>query len=375
MRIKLLHNRRKRKGAASVELRVYFNRQEYFYLSTGVIIEAHQWDDTRKEVVKHSRANALNFQIRELVNKIHTWERIKIAEVDPLTKESLQEYLKGKGPAIYFNDFMRDQLKADQNKMTPGYYKQSVYIVDRLDQFKRIRMNELTLEVIHQYHNFLLGFMQEVSTIKSHKTVRKYALRAVRYGLMRQSPYVHFKLPTPRSRRIHLSTDEIQRLREYKGIERLEKIRDLFLFQCLTGLAYVDMQALTVDDIHKFQNKSYIKKYRQKTDKEPQMIPLLPESLEIIRKYSGNTHLLPKISNQNMNGYLKELAVICKIDKKLSTHVGRHTFAVLMLEKGLPLETISHILGHASTQQTAVYARMVVSKIYKDMDRLNIDGL
>ncbi len=375
MRIKLIHNRRNSDGSAAVELRVYISRSDYFYTSTGVIIDAHQWDDKKKEVIKHSRANALNFQIRQLINKVHTYERTMIGQGDPLTGEALKQHLKGKGPSAYFNDFMREQLDADRQKLSLRYYQYQVYIVDRLDKFKRIRMNDLTLEVIHQYHNYLLGFMQEVSTIKSHKAVRKYALRAVRYGLMLKNPYIHFKIPSPKSRRIHLTHDELDGLRRYAGIERLEKVRDLFLFQCLTGLAYVDMQSLTIKDIYRYQEKHYIKKYRQKTDKEPQMIPLLNEALDIITKYRGNTLLFPRISNQNMNGYLQEIATICQIDKKLTTHVGRHTFAVLMLEKGLPLETISHILGHASTQQTSVYARMVVSKIYNDMERLKINKL
>ncbi len=375
MRIKLLHNRRGRDGKAPVEVYVYISRSDYFYVSTGVMVEDHQWDPDKKEVIKHSRSNALNFEIREFLNKIHTWERIMMGQEDPLSSEALKHYLKGKGPSPYFNDFMREQLEQDKKKLSPKYYQYQVYIVDRLDKFKRIRMNELTLEVIHQYHNHLLTFMQEVSTIKSHKAIRKYALRAVRYGLMRENPYMHFKMPATRSRRVHLSIEEIESLRTYRGIVRLEKVRDLFLFQCLTGLAYVDMQALTPGDIYKYQDNVYIKKYRQKTEREPQMIPLLPEAKEIISRYKGSTRLFPKISNQNMNGYLRELAVICKIDKKLTTHVGRHTFAVLMLEKGLPLETISHILGHASTQQTSVYARLVISKIYNDMDRLNIDRL
>jgi site-specific recombinase XerD len=375
MKIKLVHNRRGLKRPASVEIYVYFNRKDKTYISTGVIIEAECWKNNM--VVRHPRAPALNMSIRQIMERIYDYERIHLAEGKPVSSESLKRYISGKGSLQLFNDYMREELQKDMRRLAPGTYTSHLSILNRLDKFEKIAMNAFTLETVNRYHHYLLNFMLESTTPKSHKTVRKYVLRAVNTGLMRENPYRLFKVPAERSRRIHLSQQELEKLRQYKGIPRLEKVKDMFLFQCLSGLAYVDMQNLVKSDLFEHAGMPYIQKYRQKTDRTPQMIPLLDEALEIIQRHADpeDPHIFPKISNQKMNAYLMEIGTIQGIEKKLTTHVARHTFAVLMLEKGLPLETVSHILGHSSTKITSIYARVLVSKIQNDYKRLDINSL
>jgi len=123
-------------------------------------------------------------------------------------------------------------------------------------------------------------------------------------------------------------------------------------------------------------NKKYIVKSRMKIEGEIQAIPLFPEAEKIINKYStGTGKIFPARSNQRLNSYLKEIGAICGINKELTTIVARHTFATLMLTKGMPLESVSHILGHSNTKTTRIYANMVVSKIENDLSRLGIDGI
>jgi len=377
MKYKLLHNRKKVDGPALVQLEIYFSRKSRVYLSTGVKVANDQWDNKNKKVIRHSRSFALNHRIKELTNKIDAWERdLLLHELEPTAGRLKRDFGKEDfSKSKTFNDFLKNEIKKQASVLAKATYDYEQSVSKRLDEFEAIYFHLFDRDTVERYHNFLLRYMKASSTGKSHKIVRKYCAKAVADGLMRTNPYTHFKLTKENTRRTYLTTDELQRIREYKGNARIEKVRDLFLFMCLTGLAYVDMQALMLSDIHESNGAKFIQKYRQKSDSRPQMIPLMPEALQILDKYSGETKCFPGISNQKLNVYLKELAAVAKIDKTLTSHVGRHTFATLMLEKGLALEHISHMLGHTNTKTTSIYAKMQISGIQNSMKRLQIEKL
>ena len=163
------------------------------------------------------------------------------------------------------------------------------------------------------------------------------------------------------------------------GNERLERIRDCFVFSCYTGLSYVDVKELNSDNIVKgIDGNHWISTKREKTDK-PVKVPLLPKAREILEKYmqcpemENKESLLPISSNQKTNAYLKEIADSCDIDKNLTFHVARHTFATtVMLSNGVPIETVSKLLGHSKLSTTQIYARVVESKISEDIGNLLI---
>ena len=371
MRVSVVYNRRGLTGLAAVEIEVYIDRKQRKYIATGVRIEKHQWDAARLKVVKHIHQENLNLKIGNLLTRIDDWYRDCLRDDHQPHIDALMAYLGRSVKGLTLNAFIRSQWALDKGTLAATTHGKMGAVVDRFDLFGSIPVNGFDHDCLQRYHAHLLTIMQPQSTRNHHKIIDKYLKRAQRQGLVKVNPYADFKKPGTRSRIIYLTTDEINKIREYKGIERLEKVRDLFLFQCLTGMAFADMQALKPGDI----NDNFIMKPRVKTDKVPQMIPLLEEARQIIDRYKGNAYCLPEISNQRMNGYLQEIATIKGITKKLTSHVGRHTFATVMLEKGLPLETISHILGHASTDTTRVYARILMSKINKDLDRLNILGI
>ena len=146
------------------------------------------------------------------------------------------------------------------------------------------------------------------------------------------------------------------------------------MFACYTGLAYIDLANLRVDNIQKmFDGRLWIVTHRQKTNTKV-TVPLLPPALKILHKYEGeftDGKLLPIITNQKLNCYLKEIAGICGIDKNLTFHLARHTFATTMtLGKGVPIESVSKMLGHTNIQTTQIYARITNNKISHDMDDL-----
>jgi integrase len=170
--------------------------------------------------------------------------------------------------------------------------------------------------------------------------------------------------------------DELTRvMQKTMPSKRLEQIRDVFVFSCFTGLAYCDARALTREHIITgSNNRPWLRTHRQKTS-APVDVPLLSVPLEILAKYegkSGNDKLLPIPANQKCNDYLKEIAAICGIEKRLTFHLARHTFATTVtLTNGVPIESVSKMLGHRSLKTTQIYAKIVNDKLAEDMTNLS----
>lgn len=161
------------------------------------------------------------------------------------------------------------------------------------------------------------------------------------------------------------------------SIARLSEVRDVFLFCCYTGFAYSDIYNFEYNAITKGMDGEYwLSTERQKTGVK-ESVPLLPVAMGIITKYRGHPYcisanrLLPVNSNQRYNAYLKEIADICGIEKKITSHIARHTFATTVtLANGVPIETVSSMLGHSSIRTTQVYAKVIEKKVSEDMQNL-----
>jgi len=173
------------------------------------------------------------------------------------------------------------------------------------------------------------------------------------------------------------NTDIVKLVQSKFTIDRLKHVRDVFLFSCYTGLAYVDIAKLTEDHIViGIDGKRWIKVKRSKT-KTLSSIPILPIAEQIMVKYSNQTRindkLLPVYSNQRTNGYLKEIADLTGINKKLTFHMARHTFATTVtLSNGVPIESVSKMLGHKSLKTTQHYAKILDTKLSEDMKNLRV---
>ena len=158
-------------------------------------------------------------------------------------------------------------------------------------------------------------------------------------------------------------------------IERLEHVRDIFIFACFTGLAYIDVQQLRKEHIREsFDGKPWIMTKRQKTG-VPTNVPLLDVPQAILKKYEDKLpgdKLLPVPSNQKLNSYLKEIADLCNVKKNLTFHMARHTFSTtITLSQGVPIESVSKMLGHTNIRTTQIYARITNEKVSNDMDILS----
>lgn len=186
------------------------------------------------------------------------------------------------------------------------------------------------------------------------------------------NPFSTYRIKKEESQKQYLNRQEIIRIMGKRlDIPRLASIRDIFIFSCFTGIAYSDICRLRKDQIISDSDKGmYIHLYRTKTN-HPAFIPLLPQARKMVSLYIGkgeSEYLFPTISNQKSNAYLKELADICHIRKRVTFHVARHTFAVTVcLENGLPIETLSKMLGHTNLRITQAYARITYRKVTEDM--------
>jgi len=203
---------------------------------------------------------------------------------------------------------------------------------------------------------------------------------SVDQGWISSSPFSSFKCKYEETHRERLTMGEIMDL--YKKdlhCDRLNEVRDVYLFCCFTGFAYQDVFNLTPDHmVSGIDGEKWIIKNREKTD-SPERVPLLHIPLEIIEKYKShpycisNGRLLPVNSNQRYNAYLKEVAVIGGIKKYLTTHTARHTFATTVtLEQDVPIETVSQMLGHRSIKTTQLYAKITQRKISNNMKALRM---
>ena len=196
---------------------------------------------------------------------------------------------------------------------------------------------------------------------------------------MDKDPFWRYKVKHIDPKVPHLSAAELKKIEEKEiTIPRLALVRDIFLFSCYTGFAYVDVVHLTHNNIKiGVDGKKWLIKNRQKTDIS-ERVPILLPAEQILNKYSHNSShseskkLLPVPSNQKLNAYLKELADICGIKTKITFHIARHTFATTVtLENGVPIDSVSKMLGHRSIKTTQIYAKVTDKKISDDMNQLH----
>ena len=229
-----------------------------------------------------------------------------------------------------------------------------------------ILVKDITPSLIDGFYLYLLESMCNNTAIQKMKELRKVLKMCVDEGVIPASPFkTTLKLD---NRDVNpLSLEELRTIRNKEiKIERLERVRDMFVFECYTGLAFTDMHTLEKTDIITDANgKEWIIKRRQKTQ-IVSSIPLLPVAKEILVKYDWQ---LPRLCNQKFNGYLKEIGDLCGIEKSLHSHLARHTFATLLLNSGVDMVTVSKILGHANSRITErVYAKMLPETIFQKVE-------
>ena len=239
-------------------------------------------------------------------------------------------------------------------------------------------LTDLDRDFIHGFEMYLkIDREQQQNTVARYmKAVKKITNRALANEWITKNPFAGIKVKTVQTDPTFLSLHELHLIYEHPFTGALDVVRDMFIMAAFTGLAFIDISNLRKEHVVSDNDGNmWIRKPRQKTE-VVQNIPLLDIPKAILKKYEGNKKaakkgtLLPVPCNQVMNRYLKEIGTICGIEKTLTTHVARHTYATVTLSQGVRIENVSKMLGHTSIKMTQHYARVLDSSILEDMQNI-----
>jgi site-specific recombinase XerD len=335
----------------------------------------------------------LNRLMDSIKNKIYKYYQELIEQNKPISAKALKNAYLGIGEKEMM---LIEVFKNHNNQIKKLVGKE--YAVNTLKRYEttirhvqffissHYNIDDISLKQLN--HEFVTGFefylkskrnCNHNSTMLYIKSLKKIIGIAIANNWINKDPFRNFKARSKETEREFLSEVEIQAMIDKRlPILRLDQVRDIFIFCCYTGLAYSDVKKLTSSNLIKgIDGEMWLKFKRTKTDTRSN-IPLLPTPLQILEKYKINTNsenykLLPVLSNQKMNAYLKEIADLCGITKNLTFHLARHTFATTVtLTNGVPIESVSKMLGHKSLKTTQHYAKVLDRRVSDDMKFLRI---
>ena len=342
------------------------NTNKKTYIPTDVKILDEQYT-TDGSIInsKHPNSAILRKKVQSVYNRIEAFVLSEKCE----KFEDVANWNKGEDETtINIVDFINADLRRRDVSLTVIEYNNS--FIKRLEEYgKMITFKDITYNRIEEFDTLLRKYIKSSPTLyKRHSLFKGYIEKAMRKGLADNNPYDDFQLKKGKSKDpVYLIESEVKKIMDYqpKGLTKdsIERVRDLFVFQCFTGLAYTDLKDFREDKIVTINNEEQIRGTRMKTG-VPYVILLLPQAKAILEKYD---YELPIISNQKYNQYLGTLIERVEIDKEVSTHTARHTFATYLINKGVSIEAIPKIMGHTDMKQSLLYARMLGSTAINEM--------
>jgi site-specific recombinase XerD len=359
-------------------------------MSAGRDCDPTKWNShAGRAIGTKEEVKALNNYLDSLQTKLRNAHQVLIDANQQVTTESLQNQFTGKTQksrflmllfkehntkvkALIGNGFEANTLK--------GYNTSEKHLTGYLQK----DYGKTDIEISQLNHAFIAGFefylkaeckISGVSAAKYIKHLKKIVNHCIANNWLKQNPFINFKSTAKAKERTYLTQQELDAITNKKFVvERLMQVRDVFVFCCYTGLSYADVKKLRRNEIGiGMDGDKWIFTSRQKTDTSSR-IPILPAALEILNRYQDHPQcenqglLLPVLSNQKMNAYLKEIADLSDVFKHLTFHLARHTFATTVtLSNNVPIETVSKMLGHTSIKTTQHYAKILDLKVSQDM--------
>ncbi|WP_366144545.1 site-specific integrase [Algibacter sp.] len=381
-------NRIKKNNQAPIYCRITYNKKRKQF-STGIYVNPKDWD-REKQIINDNEVNSREYNTRLSLVKQKINQAFLLLQVNSNVFDVEDVYLQYTGKNIKANKTLLEVFELHNSRMkklidveyTKATHNKFIEAKSHVSNFIRFQYNknDILLESINQ--NFLNDFDFYLKTEKGHKQitinksiqrVRKIIKLALAKGYLKQDPFVLYRPKKYKTKVVYLSQIELEKLENHIFKQtRLNQVKDMFVFCCYTGLAYQEMSILKEEHLIKgFDGVIWIQMMRQKT-KSKVSIPLLPSASLIIDKYRPGGRLLPVISNQKFNSYLKEIAELVGIDKRLTHHIARKTFATtVLLYNDIPIEIVSELLGHSSISITQRhYAKVVQHKVSSQMKKL-----
>ena len=376
------------KDEAPIRCRITYNGVRKVF-STGLFINPKDWVSSMQKAIpndiKYKQINTQLSLIKQEINQAFLFLQVQNKDFDV---EDI--YLKFKGEDTkpsktlievfnLHNVRMEKLVGIEYTKSTFSKFTEAKQHIENFlfHKYKKrnIALEDISLKFLNDFDYYLKTEkkFKQITINKSIQRVRKIIKLAIAESFLMTDPFLLYKPKKVINSITYLTTKELYKLENHKfSQKRLEQVRDMFVFCCYTGLPYLEMSTLMKKNIvKKFDNELWIDMYRQKTKKQFS-IPLLPKATKIIEKYQRDDKILPKISNQKFNSYLKEIADIVGIEKKLTHHIARKTFATtILLYNDVPIEVVSELLGHSKISTTQEhYAKVVQKKISEQMINL-----
>lgn len=388
----LRRSRKNKMGEYPIYLRVTINGSQSTVF-TGRSIKSQAWN-VKQGRVRGSKdsADEINKHLDSLQTKIFKeYSSFEKQGMQPSAKRII-EAISGRGENIhtllqayeYHNKKMAAQvgkgIAAGSFKNHRLTYRHLKEFIPKYNKSKDISLTELGGQFISEFDHYLRVKKNnsQNGSMKNLVRLKKIILLSINNDWMAQNPFRAYKIKFKKTDRVYLNAVELKRLEEYKPpTPKLLKVQDIFVFSCYTGLAYTDVKALTSENlVTGVDGNVWIIGKRGKSGVRFTM-PLLPKAIMLLKKYhviendEPKAVIFPVMSNQKMNDYLKDIAKLCGISKPISFHSARHTFATTVtLVNGVPIETVSKMLGHTDLATTQVYARVIDEKIATDMKAL-----
>ena len=381
-------SRVRKDGTTSIEVVLTVNGERCAF-STGKKVKSCNWDKNKQQVKgKDEEAQSLNNYLKAIKAKLYQKEAELLERGFIITADLLRdayfdkvESIKERSLFEVFEEHNQEQEKLIGNGVSKATYWVSVYTIRLLREFvqqkyKRedLYLRELNLNFIQSFHSFLRidKDMAQNSSTKHLKLLKKIINLSVANSYMAFNPFSTYKVEREPVDIDFLDEEELRKIINFDTpLPRLERAKDMFLFGCFTGLSYIDIKTLTPEHFEKDSvGRIWIKKRRVKTGVLSR-IPLLPIAKLILDKYKGGEKLLPIQDPADINKYLKDIAILCGINKRICFHTSRHTFAsTVTLANNISLEFDSKMLGHTNTRMTAHYAKLIDKCIGEQMDKL-----
>lgn len=391
----IVKKKQDKRGLAPIYLRLTVNRKRKEYSITRRI-QPEYWNVKLEKVMGNNQTEKeINTHINNIRHKLYKIHQVLSDNDEPITASRMIKELKGETKhksrmtlEVFkeHNDQMDRLSSKSISKSTAKRYwtcynhvKQFIHEEYKVDDY---RMKDIDHQFISKFEYFLKTNREcnHNSALKYVNNFKKIIRIALANQWMDRDPFYNYKVQFETVEREFLNEEEVQKLiNKDLHMDRLKLVRDMFVFSCYTGLAYSDVKKLSSADITKgIDGGKWIRIKRTKT-KSLSSIPLLPVAEEIIERYQDHPEvrkgncILPVLSNQKSNAFLKEIAMMCGISKPLTTHLARHTFATtITLTNGVPIESVSKMLGHKDLRTTQHYAKIVDRKISDDMKALKI---
>ena len=392
-KVSILFYAKKAKAAANglvpIYTRITINGKR-IELSTNRFVEISKWSTEAGKIKGSSEeARSINNHLDLLKSQIRDAEMELIHKKIALTTETIKSKLLGVDERArmlvpIFQDHNNKIKELVGKEYAPGTLERYTTSLKHTIEFMQWKYNVSDIDITKIDHAFITDYefwLRSVrncannTAVKYLKNFNKIIKLCLANDWLDKNPFANYKSKVKEVERVYLTEAEIQSIieKDFKT-ERLSLVRDIFLFSCFTGLAYIDVKNLTKAHVsYGIDGEKWIFTHRQKTESASK-IPILPVTQMIIDKYENHPQcinedkLLPILSNQKMNAYLKEIAGVCEIEKELTFHIARHTFATTVtLTNGVPIESVSKMLGHKNLRTTQHYAKVLDRKVSDDM--------